>query len=141
MSSNIEVQKICEECGSEFTARTTATRYCSHSCNGKAYKRKLSQSKVQKVTAETVKIKTQDLDLIKAKELLSVSEMAALIGCSKRTAYRLVATQTITAVNFAQRMTRVRRSDIDAFASNSNTAKVSTPPKNEESKKLINLHR
>ena len=39
MSSNIFVQRICEECGNEFTARTTVTRFCGDRCAKRAYKK------------------------------------------------------------------------------------------------------
>ena len=38
MSSKIEVQRICQYCEQEFTARTTVTKYCSHKCGQRAYK-------------------------------------------------------------------------------------------------------
>ena len=38
MASNIKVQKICQQCGKEFTARTTVTRCCGDACAKKAYK-------------------------------------------------------------------------------------------------------
>ncbi len=28
MSSNIKLQRICQHCGNEFTAKTTVTQYC-----------------------------------------------------------------------------------------------------------------
>lgn len=45
MSSKIEVQRICQYCKKEFTARTTVTKYCSHKCNQRAYKAKKSDLK------------------------------------------------------------------------------------------------
>jgi len=39
MSSNIRIPKTCEHCGQEFTAKTVKTRYCSHPCNRKGYKK------------------------------------------------------------------------------------------------------
>ena len=38
MSSNLKIEKVCEWCGSQFVARTTATAYCSHRCSSLAYK-------------------------------------------------------------------------------------------------------
>lgn len=124
MSSNIEVQKICEECGTEFTARTTVTRYCCHSCNGKAYKRKLSQSKVKQATSLTLQTKLQDIDRVKAKEILSIPDVALLIGCSKRTAYRLISSGAIPATNFSQRLLRIRRADLDRFMNRDKTTSL-----------------
>jgi len=35
MTSNIRIEKVCQYCGTKFIAKTTVTRYCSHSCNKK----------------------------------------------------------------------------------------------------------
>ena len=48
----IEVQRICQYCEQEFTARTTVTKFCSHTCNQRAYKankrdKKVKQSKLR----------------------------------------------------------------------------------------------
>lgn len=113
MSSNIEIQRICEHCGNEFTARTTRTKYCSHKCNSRAYKAKQKQGKIQMSIAETQKVVALPMEQLKAKEILSVNETAILLGCSKRTAYRLIENGTIKAVNLSERMTRVKRSELD----------------------------
>uniref|UniRef100_UPI0028B10B01 hypothetical protein n=1 Tax=Sphingobacterium multivorum TaxID=28454 RepID=UPI0028B10B01 len=42
MSSNIKIKKICQQCGQEFIARTTVTKYCGDNCAKKAYKVKVS---------------------------------------------------------------------------------------------------
>jgi len=46
MSSNIEVQRVCQLCGKKFTARTTVTKYCSDRCSKKAYKLRYRESKI-----------------------------------------------------------------------------------------------
>ncbi len=48
-----------------------------------------------------------------AKEFLTVKEVAQLLSCSVRSIYYNIENGTINAVNLGQRMTRVRRSDID----------------------------
>ena len=40
MSSNIQIQRVCEFCGNEFTARTTVTKLCSAKCRKANYKAK-----------------------------------------------------------------------------------------------------
>lgn len=95
MGSNIYRQKICERCGKEFTARTTVTRFCSHTCSSRAYKDRIRKETVEKIKAETIRIKTKEIREIQARDVLTVSEVATLVGCSRRTAYRLAATGTI----------------------------------------------
>lgn len=113
MSSNIRVQRICEYCGDEFTAKTTVTRYCGDSCSKRAYKARIKEQKIQKSNLETTRVKAQPIESLKVKEFLTVREVAKLLGCSLRTAYRLIDNGTIQAVNLSERMTRVRRSELD----------------------------
>lgn len=113
MSSNIKVQRICQHCSKEFTARTTITLYCSHRCNSAAYKAKQRTVKVDTSNKETQRIKSQPIEELKAKEFLTVRDVASLLNCSVRSAYYYIESGTIKAVNLGQRITRVKRSDID----------------------------
>ena len=113
MSSKIEVQRICQYCEQEFTARTTVTKYCSHKCNQRAYKAKKKAEKVKQSNIRTSRIINQPIDRLKAKEFLTVREVAELLNCSVRSAYYYIDNGTISAVNLGQRMTRVKRSEID----------------------------
>lgn len=119
MSSNIKVQRICQHCGKEFTAKTTTTKYCSHTCNSRAYKAKKRAEKVKKSDQETIQVKTQPIAELNAKEILSVKEAAVLLGFSVRTTYRLINNGTIKAVNLSERLTRIKRAELD---------KLLTPP-------------
>lgn len=113
MSSNIKVQRICQLCGNEFTARTTVTKYCSGNCAKRAYKLKIRTAKVEVSNNETLKIKTKPIEELKAKEFLTVRDVAILLNCSVRSVYYYIETGKIKAVNLAQRITRVKRSEID----------------------------
>lgn len=113
MSSNIRVQRVCQHCNKEFTARTTVTRYCSEQCSKRAYKARMRDKKINKSRAETFLIKSLPIEMVKAKEYLTVGDVSVLLSCSKRTVYRLIEDGSIKAVNLAQRMTRIKRSEID----------------------------
>jgi excisionase family DNA binding protein len=113
MSSKIKVQRICEYCEQEFTASTTVTKYCSHKCNQRAYKAHERAEKVKQSNAETFLIKRQPIERLSAKEFLTAREVAELLNCSLRTVYSYIGNGTIQAVNLGQRMTRVKRSEID----------------------------
>lgn len=113
MSSNIKIQRVCQFCGTEFTARTTVTKYCTHRCGSLSYKAKKRMEKVQQSNEETKQIKTKPIKELKAKEFLTVKEVASLLNCSVRSAYYYIESGTIKAVNLGQRITRVKRSDID----------------------------
>jgi excisionase family DNA binding protein len=113
MSSNITVDKICQHCGKEFTARTTVTRFCSNKCGSAAYKQKVRAGKIEQINKETQRIKNQPIEALKAKEFLTVKEVASLLNCSVRSVYYYSKYGIINSVNFGQRVTRVKRSDID----------------------------
>ena len=113
MSSNIKIQRICQHCGNEFTARTTTTQYCGDACSKRAYKVRLRALKVEVSNKETQQIKSKPIEELKAKEFLTVREVARLLNCSVRSAYYYIESGTIKAVNLGQRVTRVKRSEID----------------------------
>ena len=113
MSSKIEVQRICQYCGNEFTARTTVTKYCSHRCGSLANKAKKRAEKVQKSNTETKQIKTKPIEELKAREFLTVTQVSKLIGCSRQNVYNLINTGKLKATNILLKKTIVKRSDLD----------------------------
>lgn len=117
MSSKIKIQRICQYCEQEFTARTTVTKYCSLKCNQRAYKERNRAEKVKKSNTETLRIKNRPIEQLKAKEFLTVRDVAQLLNCSIRSVYYYIDSGTISAVNLGQRMTRVKRSEIDKLFS------------------------
>lgn len=113
MSSNIAIQRICQYCSSEFIARTTVTQYCSHTCSKKAWKKKNRDQKIEKSNLETIAVKAKPIEQIKEKEFLTVPDLAMLLNCSKRTAYYLIKRGTINAVKISDRITLIKRSEVD----------------------------
>ena len=117
MSSNIQIQRICQHCGKEFTARTTVTQYCGDNCSKKAYKVRMKEVKIQNSNTETLKIKMKPIEEIKAKEFLTVREVSILLNCSIRSIYYYIKHGNIKAVNMGQRITRVQRSELNKLFS------------------------
>jgi len=113
MSSNIRIQRICKHCGSEFTGKTTVTQYCGDRCAKQAYKLRGRTLKIEHSNEETFNTKISPLKHLQAKEFLNVREVATLLGCSIRTVYYYIGSGKINAVNLSQRLTRVKRSEID----------------------------
>lgn len=115
MSSNINITKQCTYCGADYTAKTLVTRYCSHICNRKHYKQLKREEKVNGfIEAEKAKdnpIKSFDAT-IQNKEFLNLNEAALLLGASKRTLQRLIATDKLKAGKLGSR-TILKRSEID----------------------------
>ena len=112
MSSKIEVQRICQHCGKEFTARTTVTRFCSHKCASAAHKQKVRAGKVEQSNKQTQQIKTQPIEELKAKAFLSISDTCKLIGISRRTVYRMIERNELI-IGKAGKRTIIKRSDLE----------------------------
>ncbi len=88
MSSTIEIQKICELCGNEFTAKTTVTRFCGHTCASRAYKLRKKENKIGKANQRNEPTKTTftselNIEAIKQKDFLSIKEAHTLLGLVK----------------------------------------------------------
>lgn len=115
MSSNIEVQRICQCCNNEFIAKKTTTKYCSHKCASRAYKQRLKNVKIEVSNIETFKVKNKTVIDLKDKEFLTVKEASLLLGFSTRTLHRMIKENRLNAHKFTERKTIVKRSDIDSL--------------------------
>jgi excisionase family DNA binding protein len=113
MSSNITVQRICQHCGNEFTAKTTTTKYCGDKCSKRAYKKRGISLKIEKSNVEVMAIKSKPMDDLKAKEFLTVRDVATLLGSSRMAVYKMINTGRLQGVNLSERKTIIRRSDFD----------------------------
>lgn len=113
MSSNIQVQRICQHCGKEFTARTTVTKFCGDDCAKRAYKARQKNVKIEASNSETQRIKSKPIEQIKEKEFLTVTQVSKLIGCSRQNVYKLINTGKLKATNLLLKKTIVKRSEID----------------------------
>ena len=113
MSSNIQVIRLCRNCGKEFKARTTVTQYCSNRCNKAVNKAKERADKIEASNKETERIRNRPIEELKAKEFLTVRDVAHLLSCSVRSVYYYIENGNIKAVNLGERVTRVKRSEID----------------------------
>ncbi len=128
MSSNIKVQRICQHCGNEFTARTTTTQYCGNTCSRRAYKARVRSTKIEESNKQTQGIKTKPFEELKAKEFLTVRDVATLLNCSVRSVYLYIESGNIKAVNLAERKTLVKRSEIDKLFEQSVTPQPEIKP-------------
>src|SRR5687767_6550104 len=113
MSSNIQVQRICQQCGIEFIARTTVTKFCGDNCAKRAYKERVRAAKIEASNNETQFIRNKPIEEIKEKEFLTVTQVSKLIGCSRQNVYKLINSGKLKATNILQKKTMVRRPDID----------------------------
>ncbi|TWI87756.1 helix-turn-helix domain-containing protein [Chitinophaga japonensis] len=115
MSSNILVDRICEYCGRTFQAKTTVTRYCSHTCNKRGYKAIKRGEKIQVIKKEVEAVKSKPIESILSKPVLNVNEAAMLINFTKQGINKMIRSGRLKARNFGIRQTRIRREDLDAL--------------------------
>lgn len=115
-TSSIRIKKVCEWCGEVFYAQKVSTRYCSHSCNSKAYKEKTRNKRIQETETKTeVFISRQPLESIKDKEYLSFAETGTLLGISRQAVYKMVAAGHLKASKISSRLSFIKRSDIESM--------------------------
>jgi excisionase family DNA binding protein len=115
MSSNIKIQKNCEFCGNEFTARTLYTRYCSKSCNKKHYKQLLLEENLKiKDSQESIKTSPQEILRNSAQEYFEINEAAQIMRVSRRTLYRLIEEKKLKKKKILSR-TVILKDDIQSF--------------------------
>lgn len=113
MSSNIEIERICQHCNKEFTAKTTVTRYCSDDCAKRAYKVRKREEKISIAIGETEQIRRKPIEDLKNREFLSVIQVSKLLGCSKQNVYKLINSGKLEATNIMIKKTLIKRSEID----------------------------
>ena len=99
-------------------AKTFKTRYCSHTCNSRDYKKKLKNEKLKgEVKNRKENWISKDLEALKNKEFLSARDAAVIVGCSTKTIYRLLNDGTIKGVNLSKRLTRINKKSLDRIIS------------------------
>ncbi len=113
MSSNIKIPKVCNHCNSNFIAKTTVTKFCSHRCASAAYKKRKKQNLlIETQTSEYNKSKSIDLDVIQKKEYLSISETCLLLGLSRMTIHRQIKANKLPSSKVGGRVI-IKRADIN----------------------------
>lgn len=118
----MEIQKRCLWCGRSFIAHKMITLYCSHSCNGKAYKVQKKKEKLQKYIEKEDIQPLASTRCIGDKEFLSPIEVATLLGVSRATIYRYMVSGLIRVLQLKGR-TIIRRSDVEKMFNEATTYK------------------
>ncbi|MFC5270037.1 helix-turn-helix domain-containing protein [Adhaeribacter terreus] len=113
MSSNIQIQRVCQHCGNEFTAKTTVTKFCGDVCAKRAYKARQKAGKIEASNRETKRRKSQPIEDLKAKEFLTVSMAAQFMNCSRQNVYKLIKSGKIRATNILLKKTLIRRTELE----------------------------
>jgi len=116
MSSNIRIKKKCQLCNIEFIAKTTVTKFCGETCSKLAYKARKRAEKISNATNKKTSLRIDPKDRVQElqlREFLTVKDAAHLLGCSSKTIYRLIERGTIKATNLGERLTRIKRTEVD----------------------------
>lgn len=116
MSSNIQIQRICELCKNEFTARTTVTKYCSHSCASMAYKERTRNTKIKVSNIEMTHTISIPIAKLQAKDFLSIDDACKLLGVSRWTISRAIKEKRLKAASLGRRIV-IKRTEIDRLFS------------------------
>lgn len=94
MSSNLELKRICQQCGKEFIAKKTSTKFCSLSCGQRNYK---VRQRVNKI--ETKNAQVRDSHLLHSgliayhspeQDLVDIKMLAFVTSMSRSTIFRLI---------------------------------------------------
>lgn len=114
MSSRLEIEKICEWCSNRFIAKQTTTKYCSHTCNSKAYKAIKRGEKIKNVTEQIfIQEYQKPLKQLKDREYFKIAEVALLLGLSKQSVYNMIYSGKLKASQFSSRLTLVSLKNIE----------------------------
>lgn len=117
MSSKIEITKVCQQCGIEFIAKTTVTKFCSQPCAARNYKERKKSEKLNQLKSPTQQKIQYNASQLSEKEFLSIADTCQLLGASRMTIYRQIKNGNIKAVKLGRR-TIIRISEIEKlFAS------------------------
>lgn len=112
MSSSIRIQRICQHCEKEFTAKTTVTKFCSDDCAKRAYKARKKAEKVSASYKETKTIISRPIEELKIKDFLTITEACKLLSVSRWTIWRAIKRNELTAGKIGMR-TIIRRADLE----------------------------
>lgn len=115
MSSNFTVNRVCEQCGNIFIAKTTVTRFCSKACNSKNNKQKIRASKIAEADHQVRQVINHRIEELSSLEFLTVKAAAELLGASERIIYTMIRTGRLKATNLSVRKTVISRRDIDGL--------------------------
>lgn len=113
MSSNIRINRVCNYCNQKFVAKTFTTKYCSHKCNQRDYKRRIKEEKLLKskeeysIDSKISKLKkvtpTFDIELLKSKSYLSISEVCVLMNMCDSTVRKLIKEERIKTIRLGKK--------------------------------------
>lgn len=108
----MEIKRICKYCNTGFVAQRLKTDYCSEKCAKKAYKARKRKQDIEVNNKEFSQLIIQPIEVIKAKQYLSISEACKLMGVSRSSIYRMIERDELSIAKIGTR-TILKRADFD----------------------------
>jgi hypothetical protein len=94
MSSNLELKRLCQQCGKAFIAKKTSTKFCSLSCGQRNYK---VRQRMNKIEAKNAQVRASHLlhsasiaDHSPEQDLVDIKMLAFVTSMSRSTIFRLI---------------------------------------------------
>lgn len=104
-----EIKRKCIFCGKQFIIKTLDSYYCSPKCSKAAHARKKRAEEKEKKMALIAKM------VPTIREFISVKEAVAIYGVERHTLYHLLRKGIIPSINIGDRMTRIRKADLESM--------------------------
>ncbi|MCH5233899.1 MAG: helix-turn-helix domain-containing protein [Muribaculaceae bacterium] len=123
----MRIQRKCEICGNTFTIRSGNQHYCSESCAESA---KIARKKRRNDFIKAV----EPLIDLRQQEYFTFSKAALLMGCTRQYIYKLVAQGKLQASRLSNRMSLIRKADIEKLLSSNPYERVIPVIRKPESK-------
>jgi excisionase family DNA binding protein len=137
--STFRINKVCQHCSNMFEAQKVSTKFCSTKCAQRNYKLRAKLQKKGLTEQETdnqlrfsIKSNAVNIEQIKLKEFLTVKEVAALIGCNRKTVYSMINSGGLFARNLSAKKTLIKRSELDRLFENPKQVLIDTTETNEK---------
>lgn len=110
MSSNIRLNKVCQHCGKQFTAKTTVTKFCGDDCSKKAYKKRKRQEKITKSISKP----EPSFGPVYNTDYFTVLDIMNYFNISKSSAQRLVKRNNLPKKKIG-RWVYIKKSDLEGI--------------------------
>lgn len=98
-----QTQRVCEECGKKFTAKTSTTRFCSAKCNQRNYYSRKKRDKKKGSSPRKVVPSLQP----RSPDLLTVREFADRMGICKQTVHNMNTRGQVRIIRFTERLSYI----------------------------------
>lgn len=82
-------------------------------CSKRGYKQRIKNEKIAVSNIETKKIIDKPIEDLKSREVLTVPQIAKILGLSNKAVYNMVNDGRLKAKNLGERMVRIKRTDFD----------------------------